>query len=560
MNTQEIKLTEYIIRMLDGNVCGRYGDESDVFFKRLLEENPAALRMYWELINDFVCIDEKIKSYEESDIFNEFVPCRLDEATISKLQSEIRSAPAIKHVTEQEKKHVVSSVSGKRRPVSKPAAWLAVVSAAAMIFIMLSVKMGPLFEKQPCSRITDSLDAAWAVGSAQPSEDGIFYKSKKLYKLENGSVKMVFEYGAEAVLQAPAVFRFDSQGGLFLRSGSACAYVPEMAKGFAINTPSSIVVDLGTEFGVRVNRFGDTKIQMFDGLAIISSPENSFEDCKLSKGDAKNVDKLTGSLQESEFEPTAFVRSISSDAGFAWSGGDISLADIIGGGNGFGGGHIGRGLNLTTGDVLDRLYHIGEEKASQAYVSVVGNNAVDGVFCAANSGGGVQIASNGLVTDAIKNSEFNYWGYIFYGAMHKGYDVPYHNLEKDGITYGDKQHKALTMHSNSGLTFDLDKIRQDKPGLVIDAFEAGAAISSTVSRYTDTASKCVMQVLVDGKEIFSKVVSNTDSLESIAFPIKNSDRFLTLVVTESDDGWGFDWSFWADPRLVVSRDKTSGLD
>ena len=46
-------------------------------------------------------------------------------------------------------------------------------------------------------------------------------------------------------------------------------------KGFAIETPSTLVVDQGTEFGVEVDASGKTGVVVFEGLVDLSRPESA---------------------------------------------------------------------------------------------------------------------------------------------------------------------------------------------------------------------------------------------------------------------------------------------
>lgn len=48
--------------------------------------------------------------------------------------------------------------------------------------------------------------------------------------------------------------------------GRITAHVDGRAKGFAIETPNTLIVDQGTEFGVEIDAAGQTDVVVFQGL------------------------------------------------------------------------------------------------------------------------------------------------------------------------------------------------------------------------------------------------------------------------------------------------------
>lgn len=91
-----------------------------------------------------------------------------------------------------------------------------------------------------------------------------------VYQLERGAVTLSFDRGATALIQAPARFELigDNHGRIEL--GRITATVPPQAVGFTIDTPTSRVVDFGTEFGVSVGDEGETLAAVFKGLVELS--------------------------------------------------------------------------------------------------------------------------------------------------------------------------------------------------------------------------------------------------------------------------------------------------
>ncbi|AQQ08839.1 FecR protein [Sedimentisphaera cyanobacteriorum] len=560
MNNHEHKLTEYILRMLEGENNDSRQQELEEQLRELTEDNPAAVKQYWQLVSDYVCIESRVREYDDEEIVNEFMPAALDDDAVSKLQEEIKNAPIVPHKNQPKTKQKSPAVyeypsEPAKRKVSKPTVFVAVASAAALLFLLAAVKLETFFTKTKTAFVNDSYKAVWSQEYRKPSEGGVFYDKDDYFKLEKGHLELLFEGGSQIVVESPAVFRCTSQETLELDYGKVCAYVPERAVGFTVQTPSSEIIDLGTEFGVQVNKYGDSKVQVYEGKAALSSINEKLSELFLSVGQAGKVERLSGQVSKAGFEPAAFTRDIDSSSGMLWRGGGLCLADIVGGGNGFGSGTEKTGIEISDGDMLGRLSYEGERNGQNAYVSVSKNEYIDGVFCADNAGQGVQIASTGLLSKDIPETSGSYWGYIFNGAFHKGADVPRHRLRKNGTPYGTKDNPAITMHSNTGMTFDLNSIRESLSDMKIESFIAQAGISDTVNKYSKSPSRAVMHIIVDGEVRFQKLLSSDSLLEDVNIDLADDNRFLTLAVTEADDSWGFDWSFWGNPVLKIDADR-----
>lgn len=85
------------------------------------------------------------------------------------------------------------------------------------------------------------------------------------YELIKGVVHLRFGQGADVVLAGPA--RLDVRGPQDVRllEGKVRVIAPPTAHGFRVATPDADFVDLGTEFGLRVRRGGESDLYVFDG-------------------------------------------------------------------------------------------------------------------------------------------------------------------------------------------------------------------------------------------------------------------------------------------------------
>jgi hypothetical protein len=101
------------------------------------------------------------------------------------------------------------------------------------------------------------------------------------YKLDSGLMEITYDTGAKVILQGPAMFEVESASGGFLTVGRLTAKIEKREgrreKGellinpkspsplFAVRTPTAVVTDLGTEFGVDVDKSGTTMSHVFRG-------------------------------------------------------------------------------------------------------------------------------------------------------------------------------------------------------------------------------------------------------------------------------------------------------
>jgi hypothetical protein len=87
------------------------------------------------------------------------------------------------------------------------------------------------------------------------------------FALASGAMEITYDTGARVILEGPSVYEVRSKNGGFLSRGKLTGKVTtEWAKGFSVRTPTAIVTDLGTEFGVEVDGNGTTTSYVFRGL------------------------------------------------------------------------------------------------------------------------------------------------------------------------------------------------------------------------------------------------------------------------------------------------------
>ncbi len=111
-------------------------------------------------------------------------------------------------------------------------------------------------------------------------------------RCRSGTIKLAFDSGATVTLEGPADLRVLSGMRIRAVQGRITARAEGAAKGFAIETPSTLVVDRGTEFGVEVDASGRTGVVVFEGRVDLSRPETAdgaVPITRLGQGEALRV-------------------------------------------------------------------------------------------------------------------------------------------------------------------------------------------------------------------------------------------------------------------------------
>ena len=119
-----------------------------------------------------------------------------------------------------------------------------------------------------------------------------------------------------------------------------------------------------------------------------------------------------------------------------------------------------------------------------------------------------------------------------------------------------KGHTILAMHANSGITFDLAKLREQSGitamrlnGLV--GFGAAKEAADTRADFT---------VFVDAELKFQKLKLRKDETAALDVELPATAKTLTLIATDGGDGISHDLLFIGDPKLVPSVAETRLTD
>jgi len=114
------------------------------------------------------------------------------------------------------------------------------------------------------------------------------------------------------------------------------------------------------------------------------------------------------------------------------------------------------------------------------------------------------------------------------------------------IDFAAKGHTMLAMHANSGITFDLLKLREQS-GLA--AMRLNGLVGFGASKEA-AASRADFTVFVDTELKFQKLKLRKDETAVLDIEVPATAKTLTLIATDGGDGIGNDLLFVGDPKLV----------
>jgi hypothetical protein len=418
---------------------------------------------------------------------------------------------------------------------------VALASLAAFLALAAYVRLNPRFSVRQIATLTDAIDAQWVaplhVGDRLSNKAGE-------YVLRKGFAKLTWDNGVTVNIEGPAQFALLTPDKMKMDTGRLFAHVPDEARGFIVKTPGSSIIDLGTEFGIKLDNDGSASIHMFKGKAsLVPGSKGQGEKGELLlAGQAKWVD-ITGSTQDIPLAQTSFVRNINSANRLVWRGHKkINLANILGGGNGFDSAERNVGVDPVSGAMTG--FRQQNQTSSNRFVIIHHNPYIDGVFVPDGAAKQIVSSRGDVFAECPETS-----GYFYTDICNTPIDV----VRSMPVNRNPTDDSCILLHANAGITFDLDAIRADFPGHSLVRFESRLRISEAAPR----KPQADFWILVDGKPRYSKLgVTTKGDIEAVRIDLARTDRFLTLAATEggkltSKLSIDSDWCVFAEPVLIV---------
>ena len=492
--------------------------------------------------------------------------------------------------------------------------------AGSMVYVNqpnpIAKKTGPARQRiveshrERVGQITGMVDCKWVgfrgQGAGKDNSPSLVALGDR-FTLASGLMEITYDTGARVILQGPVTYEVDSRDGGFLSVGKLTArlekreevgsqqntesnrnepqpaltlalsqrergpdnyhqsLIPKPSPLFTIKTPTATVTDLGTEFGVEVDKAGNTTSHVFQGsvrVQMVSALGKAQGDARvLCENESARVEIGKGKPESSlrvmvltkSVKPVDFVRKIPRPT-IKY----LDLVDVVAGGDGFSG-RRNRGIDPASGTMTDKPpqdYHINSDGQ---YHRVAGQPLVDGVFIP-NAQEPVQVDSAGHTFSGFAVSASMTFGYIWAGGQVPTNCHPPVQTKLGEIDYALPGHGLIFLHADKGITFDLEAIRRANPKCSLKRFLATTGNTEVASQgvlgpLTKEISQTVyadVWVLVDGQMRFRRREING---YSGAFPVDVSigknDRFLTLVGSDGGNHIHADWILFGDPRIEL---------
>lgn len=521
-----------LAKSLDENITSEEARRLD----ELIVSNPAARRYYVEFLQVHTSLR---RLHEEAAAGRTEQDSRLFDARLwQELANHEMTAEAVAAIEEEEAEPPLphpALVTPERQKPSKFSVYALVASMAAMLVMAIYIHVMPS-PKRVVATFTDAVNCRWAdTGRALQKGDEVLDETRVL---ASGFVALRFDSGVEVVVEGPARFCPLTTDKMRLDYGKAFASVPETAIGFTIDSPQSSVVDLGTEFGVAVDTGGGSEVHVYKGkvnlvAGLAAHPKTSEI---LQQHEARKVDAAKGSIRSAEFKEFLFAQKISSRDNRVEYGRPLSLTDLVMGGNGHGTSLETREFYaVSTGQKLTdsaREYRT----VDGSYRKVTANPFIDGLFVP--NGPNQVVSSEGhTFAECPETSGFYYYDLCFDRSWNYAPSVAERFQKRRNLN---RAPEVAFMHSNLGVTFDLEAVRRQFPGQSIRRFQAAVGTLSSCWGFTVLTPEQLaldftefdVWIVVDGQFRAKAERVRWNSLIDLDVPLTPKDRFLSVMVTD----------------------------
>ena len=266
----------------------------------------------------------------------------------------------------------------------------------------------------------------------------------------------------------------------------------------------------------------------------------------LSAGEAAVISHAAVAIDPGGAVPQRFVTRLSRDVT------QLDVVDLVSGGDGSTHRRAGAVDALTgqSGNLSPVEYRDGDWKIH----SVPALPVIDCAFVPDGTKGAMPIDSAGHAFrfPETSNSSINH---IYAGGAIPWFRSQGISTALDGVDYSTAGHGLLCIHSNNGMTLDLQAIRRLYPDRAVSRFHCkiGNSYVNGTPDETGVDPRADVFVIVDGVSRFEKrQFTHQGGSFIVDLPLDAADHFLTFVTTDGGDGINDDWVLWVDPVLNLS--------
>ena len=540
---------ELLIKAYEGQISPA---ETKILNEYIQSDDEAAYLYaeFFDTVSGLVEGNEGVFSFDGND------STKLD-VWLNCLAHDEEEAPAVEITAPREPEILVQKVQHQEvvRKISKGSLFTLFSAAAAIFLIFVFARFVPPQTGIKIAVLADSINAKWADMNYHMEKGTPIATGTESLLLREGYAEILFDNQTRVTLEGPAEFQILADDRIGLNYGKVYLAVSKEAIGFSVYTSNTKIIDMGTEFGVQSDLNGNTQLHVLKGKTMLMAGASDKIHLEVGEGTAKKVSGVTGEISDVRCQSDYFVRAINSESNCIWRGqSKINLADIVGGGNGFGTGKINMTIDPTSGK--PSIETPGRRESANDYHPVPSNSYIDGVFIPNGRTRQIVSSQGHLFQECPVTS-----GLCCYNISYEQRTLDLRATQNSTASVSSPAVLTLLIHANMGITFDLQAIRNLLPGTNIVRFQSRFGIRKWNPR--PSASNADFWILVDGKLRYKKEQVKTGELYSIDIEISENDRFLTLIETDGGDPEGrivdglvippidSDWGMFADPILVL---------
>ena len=219
----------------------------------------------------------------------------------------------------------------------------ALAACAATLLIAAVVRWNKPSLISPAATQVANVATMLLTEECQWRDQQIFVEGQRLggrLKLASGLAVLRFDGGAELILRGDSELELLTPGEALLHRGDVFVRASDEAAGFRLLTPSSELIDLGTEFSVRVAEAGATTLNVLEGEVSVRPLKSGDSNGQiLQAGKAVLVDNPQSVPREVPATPERFESVVGdlhpagrSDLMYAYEGffydeGEVSLSE-----------------------------------------------------------------------------------------------------------------------------------------------------------------------------------------------------------------------------------------
>ena len=457
-------------------------------------------------------------------------------------------------------------------------------------------------------RITGMKDCRWSDPTTQ-TYLGSSVPLNRRYALSSGLMEISYDSGAKVILEGPCSYKVESGSGGFLALGELTVRVEKGKEGrekreerggrrdsrglaatavseklaatakpqaanlkfpklqsskFSVRTPTAVITDLGTEFGVEVGKEGDTvsfvfrglvKVQTFPSLAGRGAGGEGSVVLRANESARVKKDHKTGG---SRIITGVHVGAVPKFARYVYEPPKyLDLLDIVAGGDGTGN-HRERGIDPTSG-MEDPLFVTHYRQGDNRFRPVFWHRLIDGVFVPNGGAGSVQLDSVGHAFDGFPKTSGETYGSIWSRAADIGPKrvstaQPWVYAILQDEQFMPRRRGLMGIYANGGITFDLRKMRRASPDMRPTRFRAIAGLGDGPRKDPEALGIADVWVFVDGQlKLKREKLRARDGTFPVDVALDSDDHFLTLAATDGGNGISWDSVVFGDPVLEMNE-------